>query len=150
MNDLTRFETLAVQMAAVVPLIRDLQDILGEETIAAALSERLQRQQANTPTGTNPDFSRMVEGTAYFAAGGALEYEVIASDRQTFDMDVHDCRYADMMEQLGGRDLGHLLICGNDFAAARKIGMTLDRSQTRMQGASHCDFRYRPIAASER
>lgn len=150
MTKLTRFETLEIQMAAVVPLIRDLQDILGEATVTAALAERLQRQQTQTPAGEDPDFSRMAEGTAYFAAGNALQYDIIASDQRSFDMDVHDCKYAEMMDQLGGRDIGHLLICGNDFAAARKIGMTLDRSQTRMQGASHCDFRYRPIAATER
>ena len=48
-----------------------------------------------------------------------------------------------MMDELGGRSFGHLLLCGEDFAAAKQLGMTLERAQTRMQGHSHCDFRYR-------
>jgi len=49
-----------------------------------------------------------------------------------------------MMEELGGRDFGHLLVCRGDFAAAKQIGMKLTRTQTKMQGAPFCDFRYRP------
>ena len=44
---------------------------------------------------------------------------------------------------MGARDIGHLLICNRDYPAAAKIGMNLTRSQTRMQGAGFCDFRYR-------
>ena len=30
-----------------------------------------------------------------------------------------------------------------EYAAAARVGMTLSRTQTRMQGADYCDFRYR-------
>ena len=84
----------------------------------------------------------MVEGIKMFAAGDALEYEIIAASDQEFDMNVHKCRYADMVTEWGGRDFGHLLVCAGDFSAAEKIGMKLTRTQTRMQGAGYCDFRY--------
>jgi hypothetical protein len=50
-----------------------------------------------------------------------------------------------MYEQMGARDLGFLLSCNRDFAAFEGMAPELDfnRTQTRMQGASHCDFRYR-------
>ena len=146
MADLTNLERISIQMEAVVPIIRDLQALLGEEAVVEALEERLRRRLEATETKSAPDFSRMAEGTKFFAAGDALEYDIIASSDDTFDMDVKHCRYAEMMERLGARDIGHLLVCGGDFAAAKKIGMELTRTQTRMQGASHCDFRYRPIA----
>jgi hypothetical protein len=144
MSNLTNFEKIEVQMQYVIPLIQDLKEILGEEVIIAALEERNKRRDALPAAPKKPDFSRMMEGTKVFAAGGVLDYEVIASSDQQFDMDVHHCRYAEMVSELGGRDFGHLLICANDFAAAKKIGMKLTRTQTYMQGAAYCDFRYRP------
>ena len=47
------------------------------------------------------------------------------------------------MERLGARDIGHLLICNLDFPMALRAGTELTRTQTCMQGGSHCDFRYR-------
>ena len=146
MSELTYFERRKIQMEYAVPLIRDLQAILGEETILKALEERTRRQIETTPQGAEPDFSRMAEGTKMFAAGDALQYEVIAADDAAFDMNVHQCQYAEMMEALGARDIGHHLVCNGDFAAAKRIGMRLDRTQTKMQGGDFCDFRYRATA----
>jgi hypothetical protein len=147
MDKLTNFERLKIQMQAVVPLIKDLKDILGDDVVLNALEESNKRRDALPVTPKKPDFSRMAENTKMFAAGDALKYEVIASSNSKFDMNVHHCRYAEMMEELGGRDFGHLLVCAGDFAAARKIGMKLTRTQTRMQGADYCDFRYGPAGA---
>ncbi len=146
-ESLTHFETLTIQMRAVVPLLRDLMEILGEDTVRAALEERNRRRLAETEPAHEPDFSRMAQGTRTFAAGGALEYEIIASSNERFDLDVRRCRYAELMETLGARDVGHLLICAGDFPAAKKIGMQLTRTGARMQGAPRCDFRYRPLAS---
>ena len=85
----------------------------------------------------------MAAATEAYAAGDALEYEVLRSDDEHFDMNVTRCGYAAMMERLGARDIGHLLICHQDFALADAVGLELVRTQTCMQGASHCDFRYR-------
>ena len=144
MSDLTNFERIEIQMQYVVPLIQDLKEILGEEVILAALEERNRRRDSKPVEPKKPDFSRMMEGTKMFAAGDALEYEVIKASDDEFDMNVHNCRYAEMVTKLGGQNFGHLLVCAGDFAAAKKIGMKLTRTQTRMQGADYCDFRYRP------
>jgi predicted ArsR family transcriptional regulator len=128
----------------VVPLIQDLREQQGEHVIDAALEQYSRRREEAITTQTKPDFSRMVAGTAMFAEGGALEYEIIAASDNKFDMNVHHCQYAEMMEELGGREFGHLLVCRGDFAAAKRIGMTLTRTQTRMEGAEYCDFRYGP------
>lgn len=138
---LTMLERRRIQMEYAVPLIRDLQSILGEDIVNAALSKRSE-PTSNAP-GSKADFTRMQSDTEYFAAGGALDYEVIAADTENFDMNVTRCAYSEMMEELGARDIGHLLICNLDFPAASKVGMELKRSQTKMQGDGICDFRYR-------
>ena len=38
---------------------------------------------------------------------------------------------------------GQLLICDTDYAFSLRAGVELERSQTRMGGADHCDFRFR-------
>ncbi len=62
----------------------------------------------------------------------------------TFGVDVTACGYAQFYEKLGAPELGFLLVCSADFAMAEGFGpdIELTRTQTIMQGASHCDFRY--------
>jgi predicted ArsR family transcriptional regulator len=143
-NTLTAYQRLEIQMEAIVPLVRDLQEILGADVVSQALEERLRRQQeaANAAPKREPDFERVERGMARFAEGGALEYRVLDKRADGVDMDVTSCAYARLMERLGARDLGPSLVCGPDFANATRIGAKLKRSQTCMQGASHCDFRY--------
>ena len=52
---------------------------------------------------------------------------------------------ATMGASLGEPELGFLLVCTGDFAVADGFGsdIKLTRTQTIMQGADHCDFRYR-------
>jgi hypothetical protein len=42
-------------------------------------------------------------------------------------------------------ELGFLLVCSSDFPFVEGFGadVRLTRTQTIMQGATHCDFRYR-------
>jgi hypothetical protein len=50
----------------------------------------------------------------------------------------------EMYEEMGARDLGFLLSCNRDFAMFEGMAPDLNfsRTQTRMEGAAHCDFRY--------
>ncbi|MEM1433001.1 MAG: L-2-amino-thiazoline-4-carboxylic acid hydrolase [Pseudomonadota bacterium] len=139
--ELTNLERRRIQMEYVVPLIRDLQRLIGTETVNEALARRAEPEDG--APGSSADFSRMAAGVETFAAGDALDYEIIASDEDSFDLNITRCSYEEMMDELGARDIGHLLICNLDYPAAAQIGMDLERTQTRMQGASHCDFRYR-------
>ena len=144
-SDLTILERMTIQMEYVVPLIRDLERILGKETVHAALAKRveLMTEDAKPHANPAPDLASMAAGLETYAQGDALDYTVHAADAERFDFDVTGCRYAQMMEQLGARDLGPQLICNLDFPMAERAGLELRRTQTCMQGASHCDFRYR-------
>ncbi len=46
---------------------------------------------------------------------------------------------------MGLAEIGHILSCGRDgtFCTGYNPKISLERTQTIMQGASHCDFRYR-------
>ena len=49
-----------------------------------------------------------------------------------------------ILQELGERELGFLLVCSLDFTFAEGLDSDVKpRTQAIMQGASHCDFRYR-------
>jgi len=82
-----------------------------------------------------------------YARDDALDYEVIEQSQDTFAFDVKRCRYAEFYKELGEPELGFLLVCSADFDTAEGFGgdVKLTRTQTIMQGAPHCDFRYRRV-----
>lgn len=75
----------------------------------------------------------------------ALRIDVLKQDATTMDFNVTRCRYAEMYREMGLGEIGHLLSCQRDgtFCEGYDKRLKLTRSQTIMQGASHCDFRYR-------
>jgi len=87
----------------------------------------------------------MASAFASFARGEALDYGVRAQSQDIYEVDVTGCRYAQFYKELREPELGFLLACSQDFSFAEGLGpdIKLTRTQTIMQGASHCDFRYR-------
>lgn len=148
---LTAFERIEIQMEAIVPLVRDLQRILGRQVVLDALRLRA-KQLAEDARATRPEPGdpRSVErAIEMFGAGGALDYEMLELDAARASIDVRGCKYAEMMRRLDALDLGADLICEMDHAMAIGAGLHLERTQTCMQGASHCDFRYTPLRPHE-
>ena len=76
---------------------------------------------------------------------GALEIDVKEETDERFVFNVTRCRYAEMYRDMGLGEIGHLLSCQRDgtFCEGYDDRLKLTRTQTIMQGASHCDFAYR-------
>jgi hypothetical protein len=77
--------------------------------------------------------------------GGALEIDVLEQTPERLAFNVTRCRYAEMYRALGLADLGASLSCQRDFALVEGFNpsVTLTRTQTLMEGAPFCDFRFR-------
>jgi L-2-amino-thiazoline-4-carboxylic acid hydrolase-like protein len=77
--------------------------------------------------------------------GDALQIRVIQKTPYVLDYDVVRCRYAEMYRELGLEEIGHLLSCNRDGSVCEgySADLELTRTQTIMEGCSHCDFRYR-------
>jgi len=148
-DNLTAFERLEIGLRFAVPILKDLERLLGEEAVRGALAERLAERVAAAGAGVEPaadladHLAGLGRGFEYFAAGEILDYEVIASDAKGFDVDMHACGYARLMSELDARELGSILICGEDDVWAASVGLRLERSQTQMRDARPCDFRFR-------
>ncbi len=89
---------------------------------------------------------------AHFAASlanwqkdDAMQIEVLDQTEDQFSFNVHRCRYAEMYRALGMETLGSLLSCSRDQALIEGFNpeIQLTRTQTIMEGAPYCDFRYR-------
>jgi predicted ArsR family transcriptional regulator len=144
-------EQVKIQAQVLVPLVRTLQAELGEERANALVHKSLgalYRQFGEAwcrQQGTRTFDEKVGIAFETFAAGDALDYEVLKQTTDSFELNVTGCRYAKFYQELGAPELGFLLICSADFRFFEGFGsdVQLTRTQTIMQGADHCDFRYK-------
>jgi L-2-amino-thiazoline-4-carboxylic acid hydrolase len=143
-------EQAKIQAQVLVPLVKAMQAELGEARANALVRKTLAdlyrrfgeefwqaKNEANLGKAVSSAFKT-------YARDGALTYDVIEQTEDAFAFDVKRCAYAEFYKALGEPELGFLLVCTADFAVADGFGsdIKLKRTQTIMQGASHCDFRY--------
>ncbi len=151
MADLSLLERRRLEAAVLVPVIRAMQAEFGEERVNEVVGRTIQdvaraqgeeaRRAANIDTmGALAD--RFQNGVL---REGSLTVDVVENDDTRFGFNVTRCKFMEMYEEMGARDLGFLLSCGRDFAMFEGMApdLAFERTQTRMQGATHCDFRYR-------
>ena len=132
-----------------MPLVKALRAELGEERanaiVRTALADLYRKFGEKWWREHGSDVGATV-GLAFdgFAAGDALDRQVLSKTPDRFDFNVNRCRYAEFFKQIGAPELGFLLVCSADFHMAEGFGadVQLTRTQTIMQDASHCDFRY--------
>lgn len=144
-------EQAKIQAQVLVPLVKALQAELGEEKanrlVRKVLGDLYRRFGEEFWQARNePDLGKSVASAfKTYAQGDALDYRINEQSQDAFALDVTRCRYAEFYKVLGEPELGFLLVCTADFAVAEGFGgdVTLTRTQTIMQGASHCDFRYK-------
>jgi hypothetical protein len=104
-----------------------------------------QAQQMAGEVGGRTSLQSFIDLQERWTRGGALETRVKEQSETAYVFDVTRCRYAEMYKEMGLGEIGHLLSCQRDgtFCEGYDDKLKLKRSQTIMQGASHCDFDYR-------
>ena len=145
-----------IEAGVIAPLVRAFAAEVGAERareIAAGVIKQLAREggcAAAAALGGNglPELKRAVER---WTEGGALELDVTRDDGEAFEFNVVRCRYAEMYRRLGLADLGPVLSCNRDGAMIEGFnpGIAFSRTQTLMEGAAYCDFRYRAAPPTE-
>jgi hypothetical protein len=146
-------EQARIQAQVLVPLVKALQAELGEARANGIVRKALgdvyrQYGEAFWRAKNEQDLGKVVASAfRTYGRDDALKYDVLRQSPDAFDMDVTACKYAQFYQELGEPELGFLLVCTSDFATAEGFGpdTELTRTQTLMQGASHCDFRYRRV-----
>jgi len=114
-----------------------------KESVRRSAIAQAQAFAAAAPGGTS--LKAFQDVMPLWTKGGALEIEVKEQTDKTFAFNVTRCRYAETYKAMGLGEIGHLLSCNRDgaFCEGYDPKLKLERTQTIMQGASHCNFRYR-------
>ena len=155
--DISVIQQARIQAQVLVPLVKALQAELGEERanslVRNALGDLYRRFGEQFWQAKQEHNLGKLMSSAFktYARDSALNYTVVEQSEDTFAIDVTGCRYAEFYKELGEPELGFLLVCTADFPTAEGIGpdVKLTRTQTIMQGASHCDFRYKRSGKAE-
>lgn len=125
---------------------------LGEARAKAILSRAVVQlakqtaaEMAKEGPGGKPSLEHFIALQPLWTKGDALQIETLRKDAKAYDFNVTRCRYAEMYKAMGIAELGAVLSCNRDgaFCEGYDPKLKLERTQTIMGGATHCDFRYR-------
>jgi len=148
-DDLSVLDRRRIEAAVLGPMIRAFQEELSVDramAIAGRVMEKIAKEQGRAfrERCGSGDLKTFAANKGAWQAGNALETKVLVSTQDRYDFDVTRCRYAEMYEELGYGDLGVIFSCGRDssFAQGFNPDITFTRTQTIMEGAPFCDFRY--------
>jgi hypothetical protein len=122
----------------------------GTETAKRAVADSVRRSaveqagQFAAAVGGRTSMQTFIDRQELWTRGGALEREVVEQSDTKYRFNVTRCKYAEMYRDMGLGEIGHLLSCQRDgtFCEGYDKRLTLRRTQTIMQGASHCYFDY--------
>ena len=121
-----------------------------EESVRRSAIEQARQFAASVPGGTSLKSFQDIQHL--WTAGGSLEIDVKEQTDDTFTFKVVRCRYAETYKAMGLGEIGALLSCNRDGAFCEGFDpkISMQRTQTIMGGADHCDFRYtRPAEKPE-
>ncbi len=148
---ITILEQRQIEANVLVPLIKAFQAEFGVEqtnAVARRVITELARKHGESiaaAQGEGNPIERLASGLSRFSTNGELETEEVEHTQDTYAYNVTRCGYAEFYKKMGVPELGFLLSCSRDFALTEGMSpdLQLMRTQTIMQGASHCDFRFR-------
>lgn len=149
LNEIGVLRRREVEARIIAPLVEALAAEFGRERVLEivrrvilAVAQQQGAQLAEQMGGNSLTAFR--ESLAAWTQDAALELEVLEQSDERLAFNVTRCRYAEMYRALGVPELGALLSCNRDAAliAGFNGAVTLTRTQTILQGAPVCDFRY--------
>jgi hypothetical protein len=144
------FSRREVQAPLAARLIREFAGALGLDRALELATAAIQadaalagRAMAQRYGGyTMMDLARVVREV--WVEEDAVTLRLLEESEARLRFDVTHCRYVELYERLGMKELGFCLSCSRDEAFARGFNprLRLARSQTIMQGALFCDFHF--------
>ena len=131
------------------PLLEALADEFGRDRVFAIARQvivAIAREQGAALAAQvgGCSLARFAAALDDWQKGDAYRLDVLEQNDRQFSFNVTRCRYAEMYRSLGIPELGRLLSCNRDFSLVEGFSPTikLTRTQTIMEGADHCDFRF--------
>src|SRR5262245_6280249 len=147
-TNITHLERRKIEAGVLIPMVRAFRRAIGKERASEiareVIIELARTAGAQWAQRCGDDLSAMEKVSGSSAAGGRPGIEPIGKSEHRLDLNGTRCQYAEFYKQLRLPELGYLFHCNRDFAMVEGFSPSLDlkRTQTIMEGASHCDFRF--------
>lgn len=149
LNEIGVLKRREIEARILMPVLERLGAEFGRERVFAIAREVIidvareqGRQLAERMGGDSLEhFAGALED---WKKGDAYQMDVLDQSAERFSFNVTRCRYAEMYRSLGIAEVGAVLSCDRDFSLVEGFNpdIQLERTQTIMQGAPHCDFRF--------
>lgn len=137
--------------ANTIPLWRGLEEEIGKDRLYAMI-KKINDAAAKAEMGglakakglsTLADYVKpMLDPNSLYRK--VLTFDVVENTPKAFEVKVSECLWAQTFRGAKAGDLGYVLICDGDYAAAEGFNpkMHMIRTKTLMQGADCCNHRY--------
>ena len=147
-----------IEAEVIKPIYEAMKRELGAERAQAILAQGIRQAAIDAARGFaatvpgGPSLESLHDLLPLWTKDDAQEIEILTASPTRLDFNVRRCRYAEMYRAMGLGDIGHILSCNRDGAFCEGFDpkISMQRTQTIMGGADHCDFRYtRPAEEPE-
>ena len=147
-DELTLLERRKIEAKVLIPMVHAFQRAIGKERANEIAREVILEFARASGVGWSGQFGNGLAGLEQvvdvWSAGGSLEFAERKRSSDSLSFNVIRCQYAEFYQSLGLSELGFLFHCNRDFAVLETFSpdVSLIRTQTITQGATHCDFRF--------
>lgn len=150
LNEIGVLKRREIEARILAPFVDALSASFDRDKVIAILRDtivnvaRTQGAEMAEARGSNA-LEQFADATSAWMLDDALKIEVLEQSATRYDFNVTRCRYAEMYRALGIPELGAVLSCNRDAALIEGYNPSIEltRTQTLMEGASCCNFRYR-------
>jgi predicted ArsR family transcriptional regulator len=139
-----------IEGRVLIPFLQAVAEKFGEDAMHEVLDTTIRKVATDDGAAWAKTFGRSTASMRrvaedVWAGGDAMDVRVMGEADDRLDFNVTRCGYAEFYKQLGLAELGYRIHCMRDHAAVAGFNdqLELSRSQTIMQGAACCDFRFR-------
>jgi hypothetical protein len=147
---ITHLQRRKIEGGALIPFIQACRERFGDavtrDLVLTTVRSIAAKDGAQWAARFGNDLAALqrVAGDVW-AAGGAMDIDVIRRTEDHFDFNVTKCGYAAFYQELGLADIGGLVHCSRDYAVAAAFDPSIElvRTGTIMEGKPCCDFRFR-------
>ena len=144
-------EAIKIQARVLIPVVKALEVELGKERAHQLVRDAIAENYASFVASRSQARNTHPADGSGASQSFPVESEEVENTPDAFGINMVSCQFADYFRGIGEPEIGALMTCGVDFAVERTLrpDWSFERTQTRMQGASFCDFRWRRRAASD-
>ena len=137
-------EATKIQARAVIPIVKALEKELGKDRAHAIVGKAIADNYVGWRTKRGFEKNSHPGGEGENKPEFPVEHQVVENTADRYGHNITACAFAEYFQSIGEPEIGALMTCGVDFAAEELIRPEWEftRTQTRMQGAAYCDFRW--------